>query len=86
MLSTLISVYNENMNKKFCDRLRKLRTDSEFSQAKLAVALGIPQQTIDKWERGIIQPGMDSIIQLATFFRVSADYLLGLSDKMSSDI
>ena len=48
---------------------------------KLAIALKTTQQMIDKWERGIISPGMDRIIQLATFFKVTADYLLGLSNE-----
>jgi len=71
------------MVKKFSERLRKLRTDKELSQAKLAVALGTHQQTVDRWERGLIEPSMEVIIQIAVFFDVTTDYLLGLNSDIS---
>lgn len=71
------------MHKIFCERLRKLRTDAELSQAKLGLILGITQQQIDRWERGATQPDMEMIARLAVFFDVQTDYLLGLSNDIS---
>lgn len=37
--------------------------------------------SIRKWEGENRKPGMDSIIDLALFFNVTTDYLLGLTDN-----
>jgi len=67
---------------KFAERLKKLRAEREISQAVLARVLKTYQQAIDKWERGIIMPSMDTIMQLCMYFGVTADYLIGLSDEI----
>lgn len=71
------------MHKVFCHRLKKLRTDKEISQAKLANILGTYQQTVARWERGILQPDIDMITRIANYFDVTTDYLLGLSSNIS---
>ena len=71
------------MYKIFCERLRKLRTDKELSQAKLAKILGTYQQTIGAWENGTTEPDIETVTRLAVFFDVTADYLLGLSNDIS---
>lgn len=70
------------MQNKLPERLKKLRAATELSQAKLATKLGIPQQTYDKWEQGRSQPDADMLIQLAAYFEVTIDYLLGYSNNM----
>jgi transcriptional regulator with XRE-family HTH domain len=74
-------MYIENMIKEFSVRIKELREERELSQAKLAKVIKTYQQTVARWELGIVEPDMNTIIQLALFFDVSADYLLGLSDK-----
>ena len=71
------------MKNLFPERLKKLRIDSDMSQEKLAKALKTYQQNIDRWERGTISPNMETIIQLAMFFDVTADYLLGMSNEIN---
>ena len=71
------------MHKTFAERVRKLRQDKEMSQAKLALALKTHQQTIDRWERGIIQPDLETLTQIAVIFDVTVDYLLGLHNNVS---
>jgi len=66
----------------FGKRLKKLRLDREISQTKLAQVLKTYQQSVARWEKGVILPGLETIAQLAIFFDVSADYLLGLENEL----
>jgi len=65
----------------FTDRLKELRKTKNVTQAKVAEALGCVEQYYQKIEYGNIKPSYDKIEQLADFFEVSTDYLLGRSDK-----
>lgn len=62
------------------NRIKLLRTEKGFSQAKLAKAIGATQKAVDFWEKGINEPKASFIIKLAKFFCVSADFLLGIED------
>lgn len=66
---------------KFVQRLKDLRKERGLSQRKLAKRTYSTQCGVSKWERGECAPNFDIIIQLALFFNVSADYLLGLTDE-----
>lgn len=57
--------------------LKKLRLDKNISQQKLANILGVSRSTIAMWEIGGSQPDNTSLSQLADYFGVSVDYLLG---------
>jgi len=48
-----------------------------LTQLELAKEIAIARPTITNWERGIREPSFDTLIKLAEFFDVSADYLLG---------
>ena len=61
-------------------RIRELREENQITQLELAKALYVKQQTIAQWEKGERDLKTNSIIDLANFFRVTTDYLLGLSD------
>lgn len=70
---------NDNV---FGSRLRKLRKEKGLTQKKLAEKLGYDNSTISAWEIGKQEPcGVYPISDVAVFFNVSADYLVGLSDK-----
>lgn len=58
----------------------KLRTAFGWSQVQLAEKLNISKQTVSNWENENIQPSIEMLIRLATLFRTSTDYLLGLND------
>ncbi len=62
------------------NRLKTLRAEKGLSQAKLAKAIGATQKAIDFWEKGINEPKASYIINLAKYFCVSTDYLLGIED------
>jgi len=62
---------------KFAERLVELRNQSDLSLRKLSSEIAIHHSTIANWERGFREPSFDTLIKLAEFFDVTADYLLG---------
>jgi len=64
----------------FTVRLKELRKSKGVSQTALAEALGVSQQAVGKWETARSSPDPGTVAQIAEFFGVSADYLLGCSD------
>ncbi len=68
------------MNEKFCIRLKELRQEKNLSQLALAKQIGASQKAIDFWEKGINEPKLTYIINLANYFGITTDYLLGLED------
>lgn len=61
-------------------KLRELRIEQGISQRRLGEILGFSNQAVSTWECGLREPDCDSLIELAKFFNVSVDYLLGLSE------
>ena len=61
-------------------KLRTLREERKINQQKLAMDLQISQASISKYELGFAEPDISMIIQLAAYFSVSTDYLLGNSE------
>jgi len=63
------------------ERLNELKTANNFMQKQVAEGAGIPLRTYRRYENGEREPSASIIVALAKFFRVSTDYLLGLSDS-----
>ena len=63
----------------FAKRLKKLRIERCLSQNSLAKELGISQAAIARWEAGLQTPNLEYLVMLSRFFKVSSDYLVGLS-------
>jgi len=70
------------MEKIFAERIKNLRQEKELSQNDMAVILKTYQQNIAQWEVGKVLPNTKTLYQLAKFFDVSMDYLVGLSDDI----
>lgn len=66
--------------KVFSERLKELRNENRLSQVQLANLTGLSKSAIAFWEEGLRIPNAQAIVVLAKFFKVSADYLLGLCD------
>lgn len=62
-------------------RIRELREDNDELQKDIAKLLNTTQQHYSKIENGLTEITADRIIKLAKHYKVSTDYLLGLSDK-----
>jgi transcriptional regulator with XRE-family HTH domain len=64
------------------DRIKALRKNKGLSQAKLAEKIGMSQRMLSAIEVGDNKPTIDVLAKIATFYGVSADYLLfGSADK-----
>lgn len=59
------------------ENLKRLRIERNMTQMDLALDLGIPQSTYQQHESGTHEAGYDTLIQLADYFDVSIDFLLG---------
>lgn len=66
--------------------LRALRLERGLSQAELAKELGTSNKTVSHWETDFTEPKNSQLKQIALFFRVSADVLLGIEDSAYPDV
>lgn len=57
--------------------LKKLRKDRDMTQSELANILGVSPSTIGMYEQGRREPDSKTLLNMAKFFNVSTDYLLG---------
>lgn len=62
------------------DRLQAIRVKRGYTQESLAAELKTDKRQITRWENGESIPGGEKIAELSSVLRVSADFLLGLSD------
>ena len=64
----------------FNTRLKNLRLSKGLSQKELADKLNVGRTTVCEYERGKIVPKQEGLLELASFFNVSIDYLTGVSN------
>ncbi|MBQ9531335.1 MAG: helix-turn-helix transcriptional regulator [Eubacterium sp.] len=62
-------------------RIKDLREDYDLKQSDIAKVINTTQQQYSKIESGKSEPTAEKLIKLAGFYKVSVDYILGLSDK-----
>ena len=65
---------------KFSDRFKQLRKERGLTQQGLATELGFTKSSVNMYERGEREPGLESLETIADFFNVDMDYLLGASN------
>ena len=70
----------------FASRLRQLRLDKNLRQEQVAKLLGVNNSAISTYENNTRQPSFDILVRLATLYRVSTDYLLGMTNIRSLDL
>lgn len=64
----------------FNNQLKTLRQEYNLSQQELADKIGISKSSINMYERGEREPGIETVKRIADFFNVDVDYLFGVSD------
>jgi transcriptional regulator with XRE-family HTH domain len=64
----------------FAQRLATLRRERKLSLQQLGDAIGKTNQAISLFEKGKGLPSFEVLCQLADYFDVSLDYLVGRSD------
>jgi repressor LexA len=64
-------------------RLKELRKQKGYTQAKVAKIMGISQNNYSYWENGKVKIDGESIKKLADLFGTSVDYILGRTEQPS---
>lgn len=59
------------------NRMKELRKEYGLSMMEVAKRLGMPYTTYVNYEKGHREPNSETLIQIADFFHVTVDYLIG---------
>lgn len=62
-------------------RLRNVREDRDLTQADIGSILNKSQQGYNHIETGRAELKIDDLIKLCQYYNLSADYLIGLTNK-----
>ena len=65
---------------KFGKRVKKLRLERKMSQMDVGAALNIDRENVRKYERGLQEPKLSTVIKFAKVFNVSFDELLNFEN------
>jgi len=63
------------------ERLRNIREDHDLTQADLGKLINKSQQGYNHIEAGRAELKIDDLVKICKFYNLSADYLIGLTDK-----
>lgn len=66
------------------DRIRSLREDRDLRQSDVAKLLNVGQKTYSDYELGKTRIPLESVLILAKFYNVDANYICGLTDAPSA--
>lgn len=67
-------------------RLKEIRMKSNYTQGNMAKKIGIARYTIAKYESGDMMPSAQTLIDIADFYGVSVDYILGREQRDESEL
>jgi transcriptional regulator with XRE-family HTH domain len=62
-------------------RIRDLREDRDLTQKEIASHLNCSQQVYSNYELGQRDIPTDVLIKLSAFYKVSVDYILGITEN-----
>lgn len=65
----------------FNERLKRLREEAGMSQEKAAQGIGIALRNYQRLEKDGNGPNIKNLVQIAEFFGVSIDYLMGRTEN-----
>ncbi len=65
----------------YVKRIRDLREDHDKTQKEIADILGTSQTMYARYERGANELPIHHLIKLCQYYKVSADYILGIEKK-----
>lgn len=70
----------------FGDKLRLLREEKKLSQKEMAEFLQITRQAYNYYENDKRSPDYDTLRNIANYFNVSTDYLLGQNTEPANQV
>ena len=74
------------MREDIADKIKALRESRGMTQAELARQLGITRSGVNAWEMGLSVPSTQYVVDLALFFTVSSDFLLGIDSSFTLNV
>lgn len=74
------------MREDIADKIKSLRESRGMTQAELARQLGITRSGVNAWEMGLSVPSTQYVVELARFFNVSSDFLLGIDSSYTLNV
>lgn len=66
--------------------LKQLRKSHNLTQKELGLKIGLSKAVVSKYENGMGYPSFDVLIQIAKYFGVTTDYLLGTENSKTVDV
>ena len=66
--------------------LKQLRKSHNLTQEELGLRIGLSKAVVSKYENGMGYPTFDMLIQIADYFGVTTDYLLGVTKDKTVDV
>lgn len=70
----------------FSQRLKQKRLAKRYSQREMAELIGVSQPYYAKFEQGLGQPNIETLIKIAKVLHESIDYLTGYSNISYDDV
>ncbi len=70
----------------FADILKQLRKGRGMTQSVLGSHVGLSKAVVSKYENGIGEPSLNTLIRIADFFGVTTDYLLGVNQGKTVNV
>lgn len=61
--------------------IKNLRKEKGLTQKELADLLHVTSQAVSRWEKGDVEPSIDTISEMASIFEVTTDEIIGGPDK-----
>ena len=75
------SILGEAMNIQLSENIRTFRKERGLTQEQLAEVLGVTVGAVYKWEAGLSVPEITTLVEIADFYDISIDVLLGYEMK-----
>ena len=68
-------------NMVMAERLKELRLEKGLSQIEVAKWISVSRTSYTKYETGVYEPSIDTLVKLAEFYGVTVDYIIGHSNQ-----
>lgn len=77
----IVLLFQEREASRLYPRIRDLREDNDMKQRELAAYLNCSQQVYSNYELGQRDIPTDVLIKLSSLYKVSVDYILGITNN-----
>lgn len=69
-------INSEEWRALIASRIREARREKGFSQNNLAVALGLHPMTVSKWERSLVTPSLETLVDIQRAMGIRKEWIL----------